>query len=117
MAKVKAFDPSKARLEAEKTVTAAEAEIARLQTKVEPAKKKVTEAEQKQKDAAAAKQKQVDVAKTKLKEINDGIAEQEALIKRAQEYLAATANLEATAVAVDAAPAGEVVDNGEPAVV
>jgi peptidoglycan hydrolase CwlO-like protein len=117
MAKVKAFDPSKARTDAEKTITAAEVEIAKLQEKVEPAEKKVAEAEQKQKDAAAAKQKQVDAAKTKLAEVKADIAEREEMIERSRRYLKATANLDATDDAVAAAPEGETVDNGEPAVV
>jgi hypothetical protein len=116
MAKVKAFDPSKARTDAEKTIAAAEAEIAKLREKLEPAGKRKAEAIQKQKDAAAAKQAAVDAAQAKLVQIEADIAEREEMIERSRRYLKVTANLDATDDAVAAAPEGETVDNGEPAV-
>ena len=87
---VKAFDPSKAREAAQATITAAENVKAKLVEKVEKASSRVLVA-----------QEVLDAAKAK-------VAEQDELIKRQQNYLAATAELVA-----DPAPEAEVIVSTE----
>lgn len=107
---VKAFNPDKARLDAEKTIEAAQAAKTRLAGKIEAADKKVETAVKAQEAAAATKQKAVDTANAQRAALQAKIDEQDMLIERQQRFLAATATLEGEAP-------DEAVDSPEPAVV